>query len=170
LHRHLQAIKTHIKQLSAKDYWASFEKSPDFVVLFIPGEQFLSAALDLEPNLFDHALNFKIILATPNNLLALLKTVNYGWKQVQLAKNATEIKSLAENLYQRLAVFTQHIEKIGKSLEQSNKAYNSAVGSLERSVLPSARKFTEMGISQKNDITILNPTDTPLRTPQENKS
>lgn len=161
--RHVQHIKTHIKQLSSKQYWDAFSNTPEFVVMFIPGEQFLSAALDKDPSLFDEALKQNVILATPNSLIALLKTISYGWRQVELAKNAENIRKIAEDLYKRLNTFTTHISNIGKNLERSNKAYNDAVGSLERSVLPGARKFTEMGINTSSELTELKPVETALR-------
>ena len=161
--RHIQHIKTHIKQLASKQYWDAISNTPEFVVMFIPGEQFLSSALDIDPTLFDEALKQNIILATPNSLIALLKTISYGWRQVELAKNAENIRKIAEDLYKRLSTFTSHISNIGKNLERSNKAYNDAVGSLERSVLPGARKFKEMGINASNDLTELKPVETALR-------
>ena len=161
--RHVQHIKTHIKQLASKQYWEAISNTPEFVVMFIPGEQFLSSALDKDPTLFDEALKQNVILATPNSLIALLKTISYGWRQVELAKNAENIRKIAEDLYKRLNTFTTHISNIGKNLERSNKAYNDAVGSLERSVLPGARKFKDMGINASNDLTELKPVETALR-------
>ncbi len=161
--RHVQHIKTHIKQLASKQYWEAIHNTPEFVVMFIPGEQFLSAALDKDPSLFDEALKQNVILATPNSLIALLKTISYGWRQVELAKNAENIRKIAEDLYKRLNTFTTHISNIGKNLERSNKAYNDAVGSLERSVLPGARKFKDMGINTSNELTELTPVETALR-------
>ena len=161
--RHVQHIKTHIKQLASKQYWEAIDNTPEFVVMFIPGEQFLSAALDKDPSLFDVALKQNVILATPNSLIALLKTISYGWRQVELAKNAENIRKIAEDLYKRLNIFTTHISNIGKNLERSNKAYNDAVGSLERSVLPGARKFKDMGINASNDLPELKPVETALR-------
>jgi len=161
--RHIQHIKTHIKQLASKKYWDALENTPEFVIMFIPGEQFLSAALDKDPSLFDEALKQNVILATPNSLIALLKTIAYGWRQVELARNAENIRKIAEDLYKRLNTFTSHIAKIGLNLERSNKAYNDAVGSLERSVLPGARKFTEMGIKANDELSELKPIETPLR-------
>ena len=167
--RHVQHIKTHIKQLASKQYWDAFSNTPEFVVMFIPGEQFLSAALDKDPSLFDEALKQNVILATPNSLIALLKTISYGWRQVELAKNAENIRKIAEDLYKRLNTFTTHISNIGKNLERSNKAYNDAVGSLERSVLPGARKFTEMGINTSSELTELKPVETALRIDRDTK-
>ena len=164
--RHVEHIKIHIKQLASKEYWDAIKNTPEFVVMFIPGEQFLSAALDKDPTLFDQALKQNVILATPNSLIALLKTISYGWRQVELAKNAEQIRNIAEELYKRLSTFTNHIAKIGLNLERSNKAYNDALGSLERSVLPGARKFKKMGISTSHDLARLEPIENNIRIPK----
>jgi len=157
LKRHAQIIRGRIKELSRKNYWAEYSQSPEFVVLFIPGEQFLSAALEVDPALLEDSMSQNIILATPTNFIALLRAVSYGWKQQALAENAEIIRELGETLYKRLATFGNHLSKLGNSLGQSVNHFNSAVGSLERQVLPGARKFTEMGISSKNEITELPP-------------
>ncbi|MEO0996351.1 MAG: DNA recombination protein RmuC [Pseudomonadota bacterium] len=159
LQRHARKVSERIRELSSKQYWSQFPKSPEFVILFIPGDQFLSAALNERPNLIDDALRQKIILATPTSLVALLKAVAYGWRQLALADNAEEIRRLAEDLYDRLAVFGNHLNRIGRQLDGSVKAYNSAVGSLERNVLPGARKFVELGIKGKKAIPDTEPVD-----------
>lgn len=165
--RHARHIREHIKALASKQYWQQFDSAPEFVVLFIPGDPFLSAALEVEPELIDEALRQKVILATPSSLMALLKTVAHGWRQMELNENATVIRDLAQSLYQRLATFSTHLSKVGSTLTQSVKAYNSAVGSLERQVLPGARKFTELGVSSKKDIEPLTPLDVSAREPQD---
>lgn len=157
LKRHAQIIRGRVKELSRKNYWAEYSQSPEFVVLFIPGEQFLSAALEVDPALLEDSMSQNIILATPTNFIALLRAVSYGWKQQALAENAEVIRELGEALYKRLATFGNHLSKLGSSLGSSVNHFNSAVGSLERQVLPGARKFTEMGISSKNDIPDLPP-------------
>lgn len=157
LKRHAQIIRGRIKELSRKNYWAEYSQSPEFVVLFIPGEQFLSAALEVDPALLEDSMSQNIILATPTNFIALLRAVSYGWKQQALAENAEIIRELGETLYKRLSTFGNHLSKLGNSLGSSVNHFNSAVGSLERQVLPGARKFTEMGISSKNEITELPP-------------
>src|SRR5690606_30608457 len=126
-----------------------FEKSPEYVILFIPGDQFLSAALTQRPELLDDALRQNIILATPTSFVALLKAVAYGWQQVALAANAAEIRGLAVQLYERLNTFTLHLADMGKALGDSVKAFNRGVGSLERMVLPSARRFTDLGVQPR---------------------
>jgi len=150
--RHAQAVSERVRQLSSKAYWAQFESSPDFVVLFIPGDQFLTAAVGELPSLLEDAIRQNVIIATPSSFIALLKAVAYGWRQNALAENASSIRTLAEELYKRLATFSGHLARVGRSLGQSVEAYNSAVGSLERQVLPGARKFTELGLRPGREI------------------
>ncbi len=145
LERHAKNVRSHIRLLSSKAYWEQFDESPEFVILFIPGDQFLSAALNEQPDLIEYALSKQIILATPTSLVALLKAVAYGWRQLALADNAKEIRILAEDLYGRLATFVTHMNRVGRQLASSVENYNKAVGSLERNVLPGARKFVELG-------------------------
>ena len=157
LERHAKNVRGHIRMLSSKAYWGQFEHSPEFVILFIPGDQFLSAALNEEPDLIEYALSQQIILATPTSFVALLKAVAYGWRQLALADNAKEIRLLAEDLYGRLATFVTHMAKVGRQLDSSVVNYNKAVGSLERKVLPGARKFVELGVHPKKEIENLEP-------------
>ena len=152
LQRHARNVREHIKSLSSKAYWAQFSNSPEFVILFIPGDQFLSAALNEDSELIENALAQQIILATPTSFVALLKAVAYGWRQLALADNAQEIRELAEDLYGRLATFVTHMNKVGRQLGSSVESYNRAVGSLERKVLPGARKFVELGIHTKKKL------------------
>jgi len=149
LQRHAKNVRGHIRTLASKAYWNQFKDSPEFVILFIPGDQFLSAALAEEPDLIEYALSQQIILATPTSFIALLKAVAYGWRQLALADNAQEIRVLAEDLHARLSTFVTHMNKVGKQLASSVENYNRAVGSLERSVLPGARKFVELGVHAK---------------------
>jgi DNA recombination protein RmuC len=152
LERHARNVRGHIRMLASKAYWNQFDQSPEFVILFIPGDQFLSAALGEEPDLIEYALSKQIILATPTSLVALLKAVAYGWRQLALADNAKEIRVLAEDLYGRLATFVTHMNRVGRQLASSVENYNKAVGSLERSVLPGARKFVELGVQAKKEV------------------
>lgn len=162
LQRHAAIVAERIRELAAKAYWSQFENSPEFVILFIPGDQFLSAALAERPELLDEALRQNIILATPTSLVALLKAVAYGWRQVALAENAAEIRTLAVQLYERLTTFANHVANLGKSLGDSVKAFNLSVGSLERMVLPSARRFTDLGLQPKQRLgTLKSVEDTP---------
>jgi len=167
MRRHAQAVAERVRQLGAKNYWSQFEKSPDFVVLFIPGDQFLSAALAEIPTLLEDGIRQDVIIATPSSFVALLKTVAYGWRQTALAQNAETIRTLAEDLYKRLAVFSSHLGRLGRSLGTSVDAFNSAVGSLERQVLPGARKFTELGVRPDRELEVLDPVDKLVREPQE---
>lgn len=163
LKRHADNVRNRVRELALKSYWAQFDKSPEFVILFIPGDQFLAAAMKEHPSLLEEALHQKVILATPTSLVALLKAVAYGWRQVALEENAKKIQALGEDLHQRLVAFTGHLSKLGRQLGSSVDAYNSAVGSLERSVLPGARKFLEMGVSSRKEIDELNPIETSPR-------
>ncbi len=164
LERHAKNLRAHIRILASKAYWEQFDESPEFVILFIPGDQFLSAALNEQPDLIEYALSRQIILATPTSLVALLKAVAYGWRQLALADNAKEIRVLAEDLYGRLGTFVGHMNRVGRQLASSVEHYNKAVGSLERSVLPGARKFVELGIHEKKDLERLDTLDPVPRT------
>jgi DNA recombination protein RmuC len=170
MRRHAQSIAERVRQLGAKNYWSQFEKSPDFVILFIPGDQFLSAALAETPSLLEDAIRQDVIIATPSSFVALLKAVAYGWRQMSLAQNAETIRSLAEDLYKRLAVFATHLTKMGRNLGTTVDAFNSAVGSLERQVLPGARKFTELGVRPDREIEMVEPIDRLAREPQIKES
>jgi len=164
--RHAQAVMDRVRVLAAKAYWSQFERSPDFVVLFIPGDQFLAAALDEMPTLLEDAIRQHVIVSTPSGFVALLKAVAYGWRQNALADNAAHIQELAEDLYRRLARFAEHMGRIGRSLGASVDAYNSAVGSLERQVLPGARKFTELGLRPEREIEEVPPVEKLVRLPR----
>jgi len=152
LTRHAKNVRQRVTELSQKSYWSQFKDAPNFVVLFIPGDQFLSTALDYDKNLLEDALRQQVILATPTSFVALLRAVAYGWRQEQLAENAEIIRKVGEDLYSRLNSFSEHLQKLGRSLEGSLKSYNSAVGSFDARVLPGARKFTELGISTGKDL------------------
>jgi DNA recombination protein RmuC len=169
LKRHAQIIRSRVRELSAKNYWAEYTQSPEFVVLFIPGEQFLSAALEIDSTLLEDSMSQNIILATPTNFIALLRAVSYGWKQQALAENAMEVRELGETLYKRLATFSSHLEKLGKSLNSSVDHYNKSVGSLERQVMPSGRKFVEMGIRAKTELPELQPIEKQVREVQDQR-
>jgi DNA recombination protein RmuC len=157
LRRHAQIVGARVRELSSKQYWSQFERSPDFVVLFLPGDQFLSAALQENPGLIDDSMRQNVMLATPTSLVALLKAVSYGWKQTVLADNAAEVRRLGEELYKRLAVFGEHLGKLGKSLGSSVESFNRAVGSLEQQVLPAARRFPDLGLRVNREIDAIDP-------------
>lgn len=163
LEHHARKVRERVRELATKAYWNQFKNAPDFVVLFIPGDQFLSAALDVDHTLLEEALKQKIILATPTSFVALLRAVAYGWRQEALAANADLIREVGEDLYQRLAVFTEHLSKLGGSLEGSVSHFNKAVGSFDSKVLPGARKFVEMGVTPKKHIEEPSPIEIAVR-------
>jgi DNA recombination protein RmuC len=150
---HAQKIRGHIDALGAKNYWEQFQPAPEFVVLFIPGDHFLTAALQTDSSLLERAIARKVLLATPITLIALLKAAAYGWRQESVSKNADEISRLGRDLYDRAATFADHLEKIGRGLEAAVKGYNSAVGSFETSLLPGGRKFAELGAKGTKELT-----------------
>jgi DNA recombination protein RmuC len=166
LKRHAQVVSARVRELAGKQYWAQFEHSPDFVVLFLPGDQFLSAALQENPDLIDESLRQNVMLATPTSLVALLKTVALGWKQAALAENAAEIRKLGEDMYKRLGVFGDHLAKLGKALGTSVDSFNKAVGSLEQQVMPAARRFPGLGLRVNRELELLEPVETLTRVPR----
>lgn len=145
LARHARQVRTHAEQLAAKSYWRSLDTTPEFVVMFLPAEAFLAAALDSQADLLDHAAQRRVVLATPTTLIALLRTVAQGWSHEALAEQAQEVQRLGRELHERLATMGSHVDKVGRSLAAAVAAYNSAVGSLESRVLVTARKFGELG-------------------------
>jgi DNA recombination protein RmuC len=157
LKRHAQQVETRVRELASKNYWAQFERSPEFAVLFLPGDQFLSAALAERPELLETALGQSVIIATPSTLIALLKAVAYGWRQAAVAHNAAQIRDLGQELYRRLSTFNGHLGRMGQRLAAAVEAYNAAVGSLERQVLPQARRFCDLGVTADPPLPPLEP-------------
>jgi len=151
LDRHTRNVRARIKELSGKAYWRQFRFSPEFVVLFIPGDQFLSAALDTDHSLIEEALSQNVILATPTSFVALLRAIAYGWRQEVLAENADTIREIGQDMYDRLITFAEHLSRLGRSLDSSVDNFNKAVGSYDSRVLPGARKFVDMGINARKD-------------------
>jgi DNA recombination protein RmuC len=144
---HARSLRSHVDALAAKEYWAAFDPAPEFVVLFMPADPFLDAALQRDPTLLEHAFGRNVVLATPATLVALLRTVAYAWRQEALARNATEVHTLGKELYSRLATMGGHIGKLGAALGTAVTSYNKAVGSLESRVLVTARKFVDLGVA-----------------------
>lgn len=159
LRRHAAQVKSRMDELSLKAYWTQFDHSPEFVVLFLPGEQYLGAALDQDPRLIEEGFANGIVLATPATLVALLRAVAYGWRQERMTAHAEEAGRLGKELYERMAVLAGHMNDVGQALGKSVSAYNRAVGSLETRILPAARRFKELGVSSDREIPALEPTE-----------
>jgi len=170
LTRHAQQVEARVRELASKAYWEQFPSSPEFAVLFLPGDQFLSSALAERPELLENALRQSVIIATPSTLIALLKAVAYGWRQSAVAENAAVIRDLGQELHRRLASFVGHLQKTGQRLGGAVEAYNSAVGSLERQVLPQARRFTELGAATGEPLAGLEPVERLVRSPAGNNT
>jgi len=166
LQQHARAVRTHILNLGAKGYWDQFNETPEFVVMFLPGEMFFSAALEQEPRLIEMGVEKKVILSTPTTLIALLRAVSYGWQQQRVAESAQAISDLGRELYDRIAVLVRHFGEIGKNLDRATDAYNKAVGSMETRVLVSARKFKELGAATSAELGTPRTVDAKPRTLQ----
>ncbi len=152
---HAGQVRAHIAQLSSRTYWDACRPTPEFVVLFLPGEMFFSAALQHDPSLIEDAAAMKVILATPTTLIALLKAVSYGWRNEQLAENAQRISELGQELHERIATMASHLARLGGALGKAVEEFNNAARSMESRVLVTTRRFKELGVASKKDIEAL---------------
>lgn len=159
MRRHAAQVRSRMDELSLKAYWSQFAQAPEFVVLFLPGEQFLGAALEHDPRLIEDGFLRSVVLATPTTLMALLRAVAYGWRQERLTEHAEEAGRLGKDLYERMAVLTEHLNDVGQALGKSVLSYNKAIGSLETRILPAARRFKDLGVSSDKEIPMLNPVE-----------
>ncbi|MCU0792818.1 MAG: DNA recombination protein RmuC [Opitutaceae bacterium] len=164
LAEHAAKVSGHVNTLAAKAYWEQFQPAPEFVVLFLPGDQFLAAALTADPELLERALAKKVLLATPVTLIALLKSAAYGWRQETAARNAEAIAAQARELHDRVAGFAEHLGRIGPALDTAARAHNAAIGAFESRVLPAGRRLVELGAKGHKDLPDALPdTAEPLR-------
>lgn len=154
---HARQVRDHIRTLGAKEYWKQFEPAPEFVVMFLPLEPLLPAAFEQDGTLLELAATARVIPATPMTLLALLKAIAYGWKQQQLADNAEEIRQIGRELYDRLGTMVDHLGGVGRNLKQAADSYDKFIGSLERNVLPGARRFKDLGVSSTKELEVAEP-------------
>ena len=160
---HAQKVRGHVDALGAKNYWEQFQPAPEFVVLFLPGDHFLTAALQADPGIMDRALSRRVLLATPTTLIALLKAASYGWRQESVSKNAEEISLLGRQLHDRVAMFADSLDEVGRGLKAATKGFNGAVGSFEQMLIPSARRFAELGAKGAKDLNSPSVVDTAVR-------
>lgn len=163
MEKHAQQVRTHMNKLASKEYWSQFKQSPEFVVLFIPGESFLSAALDSDTTLIEDGIERRVIIATPTTFIALLRAIAYGWRQEQITKNAQEISELGRQLYERVSVLVQHFSSVGSNLDRAIGAYNKVIGSMETRILPSVRRFKELGVTGAEEIPVIEQIDQKAR-------
>lgn len=159
MEKHAQQVRAHMNKLGSKEYWNQFRRSPEFVILFIPGESFLSAAVEVDAALIEDGMQKGVIIATPTTFIALLRAIAYGWRQEQLTRNAQEVGMLGKELYERMTVMMRYFEDLGRAIERAIASYNKAVGSMETRVLPSLRKFRELGVSGAEEMPVLDQVD-----------
>ncbi|MBW2085531.1 MAG: DNA recombination protein RmuC, partial [Deltaproteobacteria bacterium] len=163
---HARQVRDHMGKLSARAYQEQFDSTPEFVVMFLPGENFFSAALEQDARLIEKGVTERVILATPTTLIALLRAVAYGWQQEKIAESAQKISELGRSLHERLGILAEHFSGVGRGLDRAVEAFNKAVGSLEGRVLPDIRRFTELGVSTKEEIPTIELVKRPIRSLQ----
>jgi len=159
MEKHAQQVRSHMNKLASKEYWSQFERSPEFVILFIPGESFFSAALDMDDTLVEDGIRKRVIIATPTTFIALLRAIAYGWRQEHITRNAQVISEMGRQLYDRMKVFAQHYTDIGYSLGKAMNAYNKTTGSIESRILPTVRKFRDLGVTGADEIPVIEKMD-----------
>jgi DNA recombination protein RmuC len=163
MQRHAEQVRRRASELSTKAYWNQFKQSPEFVVMFLPGEAFLYGAVENDPGLLEDFMQSRVIVATPTTLIALLKAIEFGWRQESIAENAEEIRKHGKDLYDRIVILASHFAKLGAGLDASVRCYNEALGSLEARVLVTARKIAELGAKTEKDLPELEPIDRQAR-------
>jgi DNA recombination protein RmuC len=163
LRDHAATIRGHIEKLANREYWASIQPSPDYVVLFLPGDSFLSAAIESDPSIMDRAISRRVLLATPMTLIALLKAAAYGWRQEAVSRSAKEVSEIGRDLYDRMAVFSEHLAKAGSGLASAVQNFNRAVGSYEQNMVPGARKFEALGAAGAKELATPEKIDVEVR-------
>jgi DNA recombination protein RmuC len=163
---HARQVRDHIKSLGAKSYWARFSPAPELVVMFLPGDPLLSTALQVDPSLFEFAVDQRVIPASPLTLVALLRTVATAWQQQRLAENAEEIQAMGKELYERLTTMAEYVAQVGTALRKAGAAYDDFVGSLDARVLVSARRFRDLGVSAPKDLPDILPVHIEMREPR----
>lgn len=163
LKAHAGKVREHVDALASKDYWAHLQPSPEFVVLFLPGDSFLASAIESDPAIMDRAISRKVLLATPMTLVALLKAVAYSWKQNDISRSAAEVSALGRELYDRIATFADHLGATGKNLTAAMRSFNAAIGSFEQALVPGARKFAELGAKGAKELEVPLPVEVEVR-------
>ena len=169
LDAHARQVREHVRSLGSKEYWAQFQPSPEFVVMFLPIEPLLAAAFERDATLLEFSSTMRVVPATPMTLVAVLRAVAYGWKQQQLAVNAEEIQQLGRELYDRLATMVDHLDKVGYGIKQAADSYDRFIGSLEQKVLPGARRFKELGVSSTKELEAPDPLRLSMRRVQKDE-
>ena len=167
LDAHARQVREHVRSLGSKEYWAQFQPSPEFVVMFLPIEPLLAAAFERDATLLEFSSTMRVVPATPMTLVAVLRAVAYGWKQQQLAVNAEEIQQLGRELYDRLATMVDHLDKVGYGIKQAADSYDRFIGSLEQKVLPGARRFKDLGVSSTKELEAPDPLHLSMRRVQK---